>query len=95
MGDLEDIEFNHADEYAAEVALDDAKDRSWRTFLQNVPLDILLVVAPLLYDAVSGWDGSFSSAYWIAVGVGVAKTAALAVIAYVMRLKKAPKNIEA
>ena len=88
-------EFNHADEVAGEIAVQDAADRSWRTLLQNVPLDILIVVAPLLYDAVSGWDGSFTAAYWVAVGVGVAKTAALAVIAYVMRLKKDPKNIEA
>lgn len=92
---MSEVEFNHADEVAGEIAVQDAKDRSWRTLLQNVPLDILIVIAPLLYDAVSGWDGSFTAAYWVAVGVGVAKTASLAVIAYVMRLKKSPKNIEA
>lgn len=92
---MSEVEYSHADEVAGEIAVQDAKDRSWRTLLQNVPLDILIVVAPLLYDAVSGWDGSFTASYWVAVGVGVAKTAALAVIAYVMRLKKSPKNIEA
>ena len=68
----------------------DAKDRAWRTLQQSLPLDIAIAVAPLLYDAVTKWDGSFSSAYWIAVGVGLLKTAALVPIAYFMRKKRPP-----
>lgn len=86
-------EHTHADEYAGEVAKSDAKDRAWRTFLQNIWLDLAVVVGPLLYDAVSGWDGAFTRAYWLPVGLSVAKTAALVVIAYVMRLKKDPKTV--
>lgn len=84
---------NHTDEYATAekaFAVVDAKDRAWRTFLQNVGLDLAVVVGPLLYDAVGGWNGSFSAAYWIPVGIMLGKTAALVVIAYVMRLRKPP-----
>jgi len=83
----------HTDEYADAVAKVDAKDRAWRTFLQNIGIDILVVVGPLLYGAVSSWDGSFTRAYWIPVGLSVVKTAALVIISYVMRLRKEPKTV--
>lgn len=83
----------HADEYANAVARTDAKDRAWRTFLQNIGVDVTVAVAPLLYGAVSTWDGAFTAAYWLPVGLSVGKTAALVVIAYVMRLKKDPKTV--
>lgn len=86
-------EHPHADEYANAVAKVDAKDRAWRTFLQNIGVDIAVVVAPLLYGAVSSWDGAFTAAYWVPVGLSVAKTAALVAIAYVMRLRKDPKVV--
>ena len=81
------------DEFEALEDRADAKDRSWRTFQQNVPLDILIAVAPLLFDAVTKWDGSFSTVYWTAVGVGVLKTAALVPLAYWMRRKKPPAGL--
>lgn len=72
----------------------DAKDRAWRTFLQNIWLDLGVVVGPLLVDAVTNWDGSFSGTYWATVGLSIGKTAALVIIAYWMRMKKAPQTIE-
>lgn len=70
----------------------DAKDRAWRTFLQNIGVDVAVAVGPVVYDAVAGWDGAFTAAYWVPVGVSVAKTAAVVVLAYVMRLKKPPAH---
>lgn len=58
-------------------------------------LDVAIVLLPLLYDAISKWDGSFSAAYWQVVGVALLKTAGMAALAYWMRLKKAPAAIGA
>lgn len=69
---------------------EDAKDRSWRTLQQNLPLDVAIALAPLLFDAITKWDGSFNAVYWTAVGVGLLKTAALVPIAYFMRKRKPP-----
>lgn len=70
----------------------DARDRSWRTFIQNVPLDIVIVVGPVLYEAIAGWDGNLSRAYWWGVAVGLSKTIGLAALAYYMRKRVPPKN---
>lgn len=77
--------------YEELVAKVDARDRAWRTFLQNIGVDIAVTVGPLLVDAFTRWDGAFTAAYWTPVGLSVAKTAVLVVLAYVMRLKKPPK----
>lgn len=79
------------EEVKAERTRRDARDRAWRTFLQNVGLDIGVTVGPLLVDALTRWDGAFTAAYWTPVGISVGKTAALVVVAYVMRLKKPPR----
>lgn len=71
---------------------DAAKERAWRTFLQNIWLDLCVFVGPLLYDLVSNAEGAGSKAYWVAGGLSLGKTAALVVISYVMRLKKTPKT---
>lgn len=70
----------------------DARDRAWRTFLQNIGLDLAVMLGPILLDAVTRWDGAFTSTYWLPVGISLAKTAALVVVAYVMRLKKPPAS---
>lgn len=68
----------------------DAKNRAIRTFIQNIGLDVAVVVLPLIYDAVSGWNGGFDAAYWTLVSTSVGKTAALTVIAYFMRKASPP-----
>lgn len=68
----------------------DAANRAARTFAQGLGVDVLIAVLPLLYDAVSGWDGAFTADYWTLVGVSLLKTAAIAGISYVMRLVKTP-----
>lgn len=79
------------EEVKAERTRRDARDRAWRTFLQNIGVDVAVTVGPLLVDAFTRWDGAFTSAYWGPVGLSVGKTAVLVVLAYVMRLKKPPK----
>ncbi len=49
-----------------------------------------VAVLPLVYDAVTGWNGGFEKSYWLLVGTSVVKTAALTAIAYFMRKKSAP-----
>lgn len=71
-------------------AVADAKNRAARSVLQGLGVDVLVAGLPLLYDAATGWDGSFSAAYWTLVGVSLMKTAAVATVAYVMRLTKTP-----
>lgn len=68
----------------------DAQNRAWRTFLQNWPLDLLVIIGPLLVDAVTSADFAFTWAYWLPVIVSVAKTGLLSLIAYWMRLRKPP-----
>lgn len=68
----------------------DARNRSWRTLWQGLLLDLAVVLLPLAYDALSGWDGAGGRAYWTAVGVSLGKTAALTVVAYIARLVKTP-----
>lgn len=78
------------EEFSSAKTKADAKDRAWRTFLQNIWLDLGVIVGPLLVDAVTKWDGSFTGSYWTGVGITVAKTAATVVLAYWMRMKKPP-----
>lgn len=75
-----------------EVVRADALERAQRTFWPSLGLDVLIAVGPLAYDAVSKWDGSFSAAYWIVIGVGLGKTAVLAAITYALRYARKPKN---
>jgi hypothetical protein len=78
------------DAYKAEYIRRDAKDRAWRTFLQNIWVDLAVVVGPILVEAVTKWDGAFSGTYWQTVATTVAKTTVLVVLAYWMRMKKPP-----
>lgn len=71
---------------------DAAKERAWRTFMQNIWLDIVVVVGPLLYDVVLNADATTGKTYWITNGLSVGKTVLLVIIAYVMRLKNRPKT---
>lgn len=71
---------------------DAAKERAWRTFLQNIWLDICVFVGPLLYDVVFNAQGLESKEYWIANGLSIGKTVLLVIISYVMRLKMRPKT---
>lgn len=68
-----------------------AKERAWRTFLQNIWIDICLVAGPQLYALITGAH-SLDKSYWVPGLLSIGKTAALVAIAYVMRLKRQPKS---
>ncbi|MEV4659411.1 hypothetical protein [Micromonospora sp. NPDC049301] len=68
----------------------DARNRAARTFVQGLITDLLIAVLPVLYEAVSGWDGAFTREYWTVVGISVLKTIGIAAISYVMRLQRTP-----
>lgn len=68
----------------------DARNRAWRTFQQNVPYDILVVVAAILWDALNSSDFAFTWAFWGPVLVSILKTGVMVVVAYIMRLKSPP-----
>lgn len=70
----------------------DARERSWRTFLNGLSWDVVIALAPLMLAAFTAWDGAFTAVYWSAVGSGLLKTLGMAVAAYILRYVKKPKN---
>lgn len=68
----------------------DARQRAWRTVAQGLLVDLGVIVVPLILDAFLAWDGAGGKAYWTAVSLTLGKTAVTAVLAYIMRLRKAP-----
>lgn len=67
----------------------DAKDRAWRTFLQQIGVDMVAAILAVLATSLAGMDFTSKEA-WIALAVLLGKTALSVPIAYVMRLKKSP-----
>lgn len=67
----------------------DAADRSVRTLLTGVGLDVAIAIAAALLAWLPDADVS-STAAWIVLGTAVTKTVLQAVASYVLRLKVAP-----
>lgn len=75
------------------VAVQDAaKERAWRTFKQQFPLDLAVFAIPLLIDALANTSSWGTRAYWITLGVSVGKTVLGILLSYVMRIKNPPKE---
>ena len=70
--------------------LADAKDRAWRTTVQNITVDIGVAAAAALTSALESGAAPLTATFWIALGPGVAKTALLIAASYIMRLRKEP-----
>ena len=71
-----------------QLTIASAKNRSWRTFLSGMGLDIVFALV-----AVVGTLGNvnfFSKAGWITLGVLVIKTVIQTAISYVARIKITP-----
>ena len=68
----------------------DARNRAMRTFAWGLMTDVLVVVLPLLLDALNAYDGAGGRQYWVTVGVSLGKTALMVAISYVMRKVKPP-----
>jgi hypothetical protein len=62
----------------------DAKSRAWRTFLQNLLVDVVLAVVVVILPLVSG-----DAVNWGLVAASAAKTALVTLLAFVQRAAEA------
>lgn len=77
----------------ASVAVQDAaKERAWRTFKQQFPLDLAVFIIPVLIDVIASTSNWGTKAYWVTVGVSVGKTVLGMILAYIMRIKNPPQE---
>ena len=58
----------------------DAKNRAWRTAVQGLALDVLTAIVLVLSVAVT--DLRWTRAYWVALGLLVAKTGIQSAVSY-------------
>lgn len=70
------------------AATADAKNRSWRTVLQGLAIDVSTGVVLVLAVAVT--DLVWTRAYWLALGLSLARTIVQAIVAYFFRLLVPP-----
>jgi hypothetical protein len=63
----------------------DAQNRSLRTFLQGLGIDIAVGVALVLVTLVGGWN-SWGDVQWAILTFSLAKSVVQAVAAYIMRM---------
>jgi hypothetical protein len=63
----------------------DARTRGWRTLAQGLAVDVLAGASVALVAATSGGI-EWSQAYWVTLGLAVAKSAITAAVSYVARL---------
>ncbi len=68
----------------------DARNRAFRTFVQAAGADVVGSAALAILPSLTGSDFAWSGAYWAAVGLLAAKTAAVTIVSYVARLKAPP-----
>ena len=71
-----------------ELVVADARNRSWRTFLQGLIFDLLAGLAAAI--AVLAGADPFVKETWVAFGILVLKTFVSAGISYLMRLRATP-----
>ena len=70
------------------VVVADAKNRSWRTFIQGLLIDVMFALGALV-GTLSGLD-PYAKQTWIILGALVIKTIIQAAISYVARLTITP-----
>lgn len=71
----------------------DARNRSIRTLVQGLALDVAIAGAAAGLAVVETWQGNdvLSAAAWTAAGTAVGKSVLTAGLSYVARLKLPPK----
>lgn len=74
------------------VVTADAKNRAWRTFLQNAAWDVVAAVVLLLFPLISNATG-WQDVDWKVMGFMVAKTALASFLAYCMRYFKSLNGV--
>lgn len=70
----------------------DASNRSIRTFLQGIGIDIAVAIALVLGTTIVGWE-NWGDVQWAVLSFTVAKSVVQAVAAYVMRLWLDPSRL--
>lgn len=76
---------------SAAVAAADARQRSVRTVLQGFAIDVSVAVVLVLAVAVT--DIRWTRAYWLALGLSLARTVIQAAVAYAMRMLVPPARV--
>lgn len=79
---------NHTDEYSAAHTRVDIKDRVVRSLQQGLLFDIFLAVLLSASTGISSLE--WSRAYWTALGLSIAKTFVVAIVAGLMRRYSPP-----
>lgn len=69
----------------------DARIRAWRTFLTNLAFDVAAGVAAFLMTVVGSFE--WTQTYWIALGLGVAKSVITGIMTYFIRKFFKPSNV--
>lgn len=72
----------------SELMIASARNRSWRTFLQGMGLDVVFALVAIV--GTLGDVNFFSKAGWVTLGILVIKTIIQTVVSYVARVKIAP-----
>ncbi len=67
----------------------DARNRAWRTLLQGLGYDVATAVVLVLVVTVG--DLQWTRAYWLTVGLAVAKSVVVSAVSYFARLLVKPK----
>lgn len=73
------------------LATTDARERSVRTFVQGLVVDVVLAIAAVLLVWLPDADLSAREA-WLVLGTSLVKSVLTAVASYVMRIKLAPSE---
>lgn len=71
-----------------ELTIASARNRSWRTFLQGMALDIVFALVAII--GTLGNINFFSKAGWVTLGILATKTIIQTVVSYVSRIKIVP-----
>jgi hypothetical protein len=71
-----------------ELTIASARNRSWRTFLQGLGLDLVFALVAVV--GTLGDVNFFSKAGWVTLGILIIKTVIQTVVSYVARVKIAP-----
>jgi hypothetical protein len=69
----------------------DAAVRGWRTFVQGLLLDVAASATVFLVTVIS--DLEWTRAYWIVVGLGLAKSGTQGIVSYFARKLVKPANV--
>jgi len=66
----------------------DATNRSWRTLVQGLGIDVATAVVLVLVTAFTGIE--WTSTYWIALGLTLGRSVLQAIVSYFARLLLPP-----